>query len=160
MLTQNLLPLQHDGHRLRAQPRRSPRYDVTSSSSRTLCLLVECTGAEHHKQRKMLNPVFSTKHLREMMPVFRQVITKVRALGRLVRSSAEHVCRRRGLPSPTVCTLRAPVLQSWICFPGWDVPHSRCSDRRAWDTPSILSLKIALTSSQTPSRICCTLSPN
>ena len=40
-------------------------------------------GEQHKRQRKMLNPVFSTKHLREMMPVFRQVISKVRILGRV-----------------------------------------------------------------------------
>lgn len=35
-------------------------------------------GAQHKRQRKMLNPVFSAKHLREMMPLFYQVVHKVR----------------------------------------------------------------------------------
>ncbi len=35
-------------------------------------------GHQHRKQRKMLNPVFSVKHLREMTPLFYNVIHKVR----------------------------------------------------------------------------------
>ena len=36
-----------------------------------------CAGEQHRRQRKMLNPVFSTKHLRETMPIFYTVIHKV-----------------------------------------------------------------------------------
>ena len=36
------------------------------------------TGEQHRRQRKMLNPVFSVKHLREMTPLFYEVIHRVR----------------------------------------------------------------------------------
>ncbi|PIL27477.1 cytochrome P450 [Ganoderma sinense ZZ0214-1] len=36
------------------------------------------TGEQHKRQRKMLNPVFSVKHLREMTPLFYQVIHRTR----------------------------------------------------------------------------------
>ncbi|TFK29499.1 cytochrome p450 [Coprinopsis marcescibilis] len=37
------------------------------------------TGGEHHrKQRKMLNPVFSIAHMREMVPIFYDVVYKLR----------------------------------------------------------------------------------
>lgn len=36
------------------------------------------TGQQHKRQRKMLNPVFSTKHLREMTPIFYEVMQRVR----------------------------------------------------------------------------------
>ncbi|KAI0696775.1 cytochrome P450 [Cerioporus squamosus] len=41
-------------------------------------------GKQHRRQRKMLNPVFSTKHLREMMPIFYSVIHKVTSRRRIV----------------------------------------------------------------------------
>ena len=34
-------------------------------------------GAHHRKQRKMLNPVFSIKHMRMMTPIFYDVAHKV-----------------------------------------------------------------------------------
>ncbi|KAI0701721.1 cytochrome P450 [Earliella scabrosa] len=40
--------------------------------------LLGTLGQQHKRQRKMLNPVFSTKHLRDMMPIFYQVIHKTR----------------------------------------------------------------------------------
>ncbi|KAI0717432.1 cytochrome P450 [Cerioporus squamosus] len=40
--------------------------------------LLGTLGEQHRRQRKMLNPVFSTKHLREMMPIFYSVIHKTR----------------------------------------------------------------------------------
>lgn len=36
-------------------------------------------GAEHHRQRKVLNPMFSTSALRYMPPIFYTVTKKVRA---------------------------------------------------------------------------------
>ena len=35
------------------------------------------SGARHRKQRKMLNPVFSIKHMREMIPIFYDVAHRV-----------------------------------------------------------------------------------
>ena len=35
--------------------------------------LLSTEGIQHRKQRKMLNPVFSTKHLRGMVPLFYSV---------------------------------------------------------------------------------------
>ncbi|KAI0823081.1 cytochrome P450 [Trametes gibbosa] len=40
--------------------------------------LLGTKGEQHRRQRKMLNPVFSTKHLREMIPLFYEVIHRTR----------------------------------------------------------------------------------
>ncbi|KZT01991.1 cytochrome P450 [Laetiporus sulphureus 93-53] len=40
--------------------------------------LLSATGEHHRRQRKMLNPVFSTKNLRDMLPVFYKVIEDLR----------------------------------------------------------------------------------
>ncbi|KAI0359045.1 cytochrome P450 [Trametes cingulata] len=40
--------------------------------------LLGTLGEQHRRQRKMLNPVFSTKHLREMTPLFYEIIHKTR----------------------------------------------------------------------------------
>jgi cytochrome P450 len=37
-------------------------------------------GEHHRKQRKMFNPVFSSNHLRDMVPTFYEVSYKVRVL--------------------------------------------------------------------------------
>ncbi|KAJ7475709.1 cytochrome P450 [Mycena latifolia] len=42
--------------------------------------LLSTLGDQHRKQRKMLNPVFSTAHLRQMVPVFLGVGKKLRAV--------------------------------------------------------------------------------
>jgi hypothetical protein len=34
-------------------------------------------GGHHRKQRKMLNPVFSSSHLRDMLPIFYEITYKV-----------------------------------------------------------------------------------
>ncbi|OSD02143.1 cytochrome P450 [Trametes coccinea BRFM310] len=39
--------------------------------------LLATLGEQHRRQRKMLNPVFSAKHLRAMMPIFNGVIHKL-----------------------------------------------------------------------------------
>jgi len=41
------------------------------------CLLA-MLGDKHRKQRKMLNPVFSVNHMRHMLPMFYDVVYKVR----------------------------------------------------------------------------------
>ncbi|KAH9858559.1 cytochrome P450 [Lenzites betulinus] len=40
--------------------------------------LLGTKGEQHRRQRKMLNPVFSTKHLRNMIPLFYDIIHKTR----------------------------------------------------------------------------------
>ncbi|KZP14942.1 cytochrome P450 [Athelia psychrophila] len=40
--------------------------------------LIGTLGAQHRKQRKMLNPVFSPRHLQEMVPIFYSVSHKLR----------------------------------------------------------------------------------
>ncbi|TBU57392.1 cytochrome P450 [Dichomitus squalens] len=51
--------------------------------------LLSTDGEQHKRQRKMLNPVFSVKHLREMTPLFYQVIHKTRdAIMERVRAGA------------------------------------------------------------------------
>ena len=42
-----------------------------------LRLYIVLSGARHRKQRKMLNPVFSIKHMREMIPIFYDVAHRV-----------------------------------------------------------------------------------
>ena len=37
-------------------------------------------GDHHRKQRKMLNPVFSASHLRNLTPVFYEITNKVRCI--------------------------------------------------------------------------------
>jgi len=39
--------------------------------------LIATVGDQHKKQRKMLNPVFSTKHLRGMTPTFFTIAKQV-----------------------------------------------------------------------------------
>lgn len=39
--------------------------------------LVSTLGEQHRKQRKILNPVFSVKHMRSMLPMFYSIIHKV-----------------------------------------------------------------------------------
>lgn len=39
---------------------------------------VGSTEGEHHrKQRKVLNPVFAVRRMRELLPVFREIVCKV-----------------------------------------------------------------------------------
>ena len=40
-------------------------------------LNVSGQGEQHRKQRKMLNPVFSIAHMREMIPIFYDVVHRV-----------------------------------------------------------------------------------
>ncbi|KAI5123119.1 hypothetical protein M0805_001475 [Coniferiporia weirii] len=48
-------------------------------------------GEQHKKQRKMLNPAFSTKHMREMLPVLYPIAHQLReCLKREVRDNKEH----------------------------------------------------------------------
>ena len=42
--------------------------------------LLSTSGITHKKQRKMLNPVFSGAHMRNLTPIFHEVSRKVRAL--------------------------------------------------------------------------------
>ncbi|TFK51329.1 cytochrome P450 [Heliocybe sulcata] len=42
--------------------------------------LTAAEGEEHRKQRKMLNPVFSAKHLRDMVPIFLDVAYELRTV--------------------------------------------------------------------------------
>ncbi|KAI0056909.1 cytochrome P450, partial [Artomyces pyxidatus] len=40
--------------------------------------LLATTGAHHRKQRRLLNPVFSTKHIRSMIPLFHKITRQLR----------------------------------------------------------------------------------
>ncbi|RPD65435.1 cytochrome P450 [Lentinus tigrinus ALCF2SS1-7] len=52
--------------------------------------LLGTLGEQHRRQRKMLNPVFSTKHLRDMTPIFYSVVHKTRdAILERVRAGAK-----------------------------------------------------------------------
>lgn len=49
--------------------------------------LLATSGAAHKKQRKMLNPVFSGAHMRNLTPIFHEVSRKVRGLNSFRRPS-------------------------------------------------------------------------
>ncbi|KAI0333105.1 cytochrome P450 [Cubamyces sp. BRFM 1775] len=54
--------------------------------------LLSTLGEQHRKQRKMLNPVFSAKHLREMTPIFNDVIHKLQdAIASRVKGGAQEI---------------------------------------------------------------------
>ncbi|KZT12276.1 cytochrome P450 [Laetiporus sulphureus 93-53] len=54
--------------------------------------LLSTLGEHHRKQRKMLNPVFSVAHMRRMLPLFYQVVYKLRdAIQVRVDAGAEEV---------------------------------------------------------------------
>ena len=50
---------------------------------------VDDTGEQHRKQRKLLNPVFSTQHMRHMLPIFYEVVERVRPASRLLLASED-----------------------------------------------------------------------
>ncbi|KZT30178.1 cytochrome P450 [Neolentinus lepideus HHB14362 ss-1] len=54
--------------------------------------LFAAEGEEHRKQRKMLNPVFSAKHLREIVPIFLDVTYELRAvISNKIKSGVEEI---------------------------------------------------------------------
>ncbi|KAH8107332.1 cytochrome P450, partial [Phellopilus nigrolimitatus] len=54
--------------------------------------LLSTLGEEHKRQRKMLNPVFSLKHMRELLPVFHPIAHKLQTvLEREVSKGKEHI---------------------------------------------------------------------
>ncbi|KAI0746326.1 cytochrome P450 [Daedaleopsis nitida] len=54
--------------------------------------LLGATGVEHKRQRKMLNPVFSAAHIRNMTPMFYEVTAKLRnAIESRVRDGAKPI---------------------------------------------------------------------
>ncbi|KAL5476867.1 hypothetical protein ACEPAI_3053 [Sanghuangporus weigelae] len=65
----------------------------TSISSTTLIFgksLLSTLGDHHRKQRKMLNPVFSLKHMRDLLPIFNPIAHDLRdALTEQVRGGAK-----------------------------------------------------------------------
>ncbi|KAI0651533.1 cytochrome P450 [Trametes meyenii] len=64
--------------------------------------LLGTLGEQHKRQRKMLNPVFSTKHLREMQPLFYEIVHKTRdAIMSRARASPVAVSSEKGA-SPVV----------------------------------------------------------
>ncbi|KAH7928041.1 cytochrome P450 [Leucogyrophana mollusca] len=54
--------------------------------------LLSSLGEQHRKQRKMLNPVFSTNHMRQMLPVFLEISTTLRdAIAAKVKDGAQEI---------------------------------------------------------------------
>ncbi|KAH8119691.1 cytochrome P450 [Phellopilus nigrolimitatus] len=54
--------------------------------------LLSTLGEHHRKQRKMLNPVFSLKHMRDLIPIFYPIAHELRdILARQVRSGMEEI---------------------------------------------------------------------
>ena len=70
-------------------PGRTKSYSVSVSSLQEVCLkrpfqhlrnftdALFCEGEQHRKQRKMLNPVFSQKHIRGLLPIFQPIANEV-----------------------------------------------------------------------------------
>ncbi len=64
-----------------------PGLIATVGTLRRSCTRMMCDihllppGDHHRKQRKMLNPVFSASHMRNLTPIFYEVTNKVRAIG-------------------------------------------------------------------------------
>ena len=59
---------------------RSYRALICLSSSGMLLLgpgLLSTAGTRHKRQRKMLNPVFSASHMRNLTPMFHEIAGKV-----------------------------------------------------------------------------------
>ncbi|KAJ3996190.1 cytochrome P450 [Lentinula boryana] len=54
--------------------------------------LLNTTGEQHRKQRRMLNPVFSIAHMRSMMPIFYDVVDQLRnALNQRVQDGPQEI---------------------------------------------------------------------
>lgn len=53
-----------------------PSFFLTSLTSES-CLTKTYTGVHHKWQRKILNPFFSEKHMRDLLPIFWPVVNKV-----------------------------------------------------------------------------------
>lgn len=64
------------------------------------------SGHQHRKQRKMLNPVFSVHHLRQMTPIFYHVVQQVNELPsylRIVAYSCNSFQLRQGIEKQLIC---------------------------------------------------------
>ncbi|KAI5116490.1 hypothetical protein M0805_000624 [Coniferiporia weirii] len=53
--------------------------------------LLSTHGEKHKKQRKMLNPVFTSKHMRDMLPMLYPIAHQANGLSHDVRSGKEHI---------------------------------------------------------------------
>ncbi|KAL1742477.1 cytochrome P450 [Schizophyllum fasciatum] len=54
--------------------------------------LLSTVGARHKKQRKVMNPVFSTTHMRDMVPIFQDVVSALRTtLEKQTESGAQEI---------------------------------------------------------------------
>ncbi|KAI5121362.1 hypothetical protein M0805_000670 [Coniferiporia weirii] len=54
--------------------------------------LLSTLGEHHRKQRKMLNPVFSLKHMRDLMPIFYPIVYELRdVIARQVRGGVKEI---------------------------------------------------------------------
>lgn len=71
----------------------NPRYGY-SPLARAFCL-TPFQGDHHRKQRKMLNPVFSLKHMRGLIPVFYPIAYKVGCLKPFYHIRSERCARPR-----------------------------------------------------------------
>ena len=69
--------IQYVGHGFRSQSRHRRRYGQVRLWARRLRLLTPRTGAEHRKQRRVLNPGFSTESIRSYTPIFHGISRKV-----------------------------------------------------------------------------------
>ncbi|KAH9841449.1 cytochrome P450 [Rhodofomes roseus] len=56
----------------------TPEFIATNSIVFGANALVSTLGAHHSRQRKLLNPVFSVNHMRHMLPLFYNVVYKLR----------------------------------------------------------------------------------
>ena len=116
-------------------------------------------GGQHKHQRKMLNPVFSTAHLRDMTHIFYKVAHRVRSSVATMLSSPLAVDTERYISYVMRWGSDSPATGLQKCSTstdGWRARRSRCSDRRALGTRSTTSMKTLRTSMESRSKLSCT----
>ena len=109
--------------------------------------IANVTGGQHRRQRKLLNPVFSVAHLRDMTNIFYKVAHRVRFCvilhwdGCLLRTQSLSSTQ----PSASAFLLTA-ARRRWILTVGWRGRPLRCSDKPASATPLTASSRTLQTS--------------
>ena len=100
--------------------------------------LLTTEGAQHRRQRKMLNPVFSAAHLRNMTHIFYDIARKASAPLRLPRGTVTDGFLRFGARSLVASERKHRRSTSTA---GWRARPSRCWGKPGSGTPSTTSLK-------------------
>ena len=97
--------------------------------------LLSTLGEHHRKQRKLLNPVFSMRHMRGLLPIFYPLAHQVRL------TLADQVNQLLNEDILFSCALSLHIRLSFkatnsMLWNGLPEPHWSTSDREVWGTPS------------------------